>query len=307
VSFEAEAGLFVQQLLNGLTIGMVYALIALGYTMVYGVLQLINFAHGEIFMVGAYLALSAIWLFASVFVGAPFWIVLPAVVVLSVLGSAALGAGVERVAYRPLRGSPKLTALITSIGVSFFLQNAVMLIYGFREQSVPEVVPSVHFEWGLVSFSLMQAVIFATSIGLMFFLTWFVKSTKLGKAMRACAENPDAARLMGISVNAVVRATFVLGSALAAVAGSLFALYYGSINFHDGYLAGLKAFTAAVLGGIGSVPGAMLGGILLGVLEGLGAGYISSEWKDVFAFVLLGAVLIFRPSGILGENLPEKV
>ncbi len=307
MSFEAEAGLFVQQLLNGLTIGMVYALIALGYTMVYGVLQLINFAHGEIFMVGAYLALSAIWLFASVFVGAPFWIVLPAVVVLSVLGSAALGAGVERVAYRPLRGSPKLTALITSIGVSFFLQNAVMLIYGFREQSVPEVVPSVHFEWGLVSFSLMQAVIFATSIGLMFFLTWFVKSTKLGKAMRACAENPDAARLMGISVNAVVRATFVLGSALAAVAGSLFALYYGSINFHDGYLAGLKAFTAAVLGGIGSVPGAMLGGILLGVLEGLGAGYISSEWKDVFAFVLLGAVLIFRPSGILGENLPEKV
>ncbi len=286
---------------------MVYALIALGYTMVYGVLQLINFAHGEIFMVGAYLALSAIWLFASVFTGAPFWIVLPAVVVLSVLGSAVLGAGVERVAYKPLRGSPKLTALITSIGVSFFLQNAVMLIYGSREQSVPEVVPSVHFEWGIVSFSLMQAVIFATSIGLMFFLTWFVKNTKLGKAMRASAENPDAARLMGISVDAVIRATFVLGSALAAVAGSLFALYYGSINFHDGYLAGLKAFTAAVLGGIGSVPGAMLGGILLGVFEGLGAGYISSEWKDVFAFVLLGAVLIFRPSGILGENLPEKV
>ena len=304
---SAELELFLQQVLNGLTLGMVYALIALGYTMVYGVIQLINFAHGEIFMVGAYLALSVIWFFSSLWAGAPAWIVLAALFVVSIVGSACLGATVERVAYKPLRGSPKLAALITSIGVSFFLQNAVMLIYGSKEQSVPEIIPPVYFSRGVFSVSLIQAVIFGCSIGFMFFLTWFVKNTRTGKAMRATAENPDAARLMGISVDGVIRTTFALGSGLAAVAGALFGLYYGSVNFHDGYLAGLKAFTAAVFGGIGSIPGAMLGGILLGVFEGLGAGYISSSWKDVFAFVLLGVVLIFRPSGLFGENLPDKV
>lgn len=286
---------------------MVYALIALGYTMVYGVIQLINFAHGDVFMVGAHLALAVIWLFGAVFIGAPFWLVLVSLLVFSMLGSAVVGATIEKVAYKPLRGSPKLTALITSIGVSFFLQNAVMLIYGSKEQNVPAVIPNLRFELGAVSFSLMQILIFLTSLGLMFFLTWFVKNTKLGKAMRATAENTEAASLMGISVNRIVRVTFVIGSALAAVGGALFGMYYGSINFHDGYVAGLKAFTAAVFGGIGSIPGAMLGGILLGVFEGLGAGYISSEWKDVFAFLLLGAVLIFKPSGIMGENLPDKV
>ncbi len=299
--------IFLQQLLNGLTIGMVYALIALGYTMVYGVIQLINFAHGEIFMVGAFFAFTVIWLFTSFFVGAPFWIVLVSIIFLSMLGSAVLGATIEKVAYKPLRNSPKLTALITSIGVSFFLQNAVMLIYGSKEQNIPEVIPMVRFDLGGFSFSLIQLIIFVTAVTLMFFLTWFVKNTRLGKAMRACAENAEAAKLMGISVDKVIRVTFMLGSALAAVGGSLFGIYYGSINFHDGYLAGLKAFTAAVLGGIGSIPGAMLGGVLLGVVEGLGAGYISSEWKDVFAFVLLGIILIFKPSGIMGENLPEKV
>lgn len=307
MSLSAHVELFLQQLLNGLTIGMVYALIALGYTMVYGVIQLINFAHGEVFMVGAYLALSVIWLFASAAWGAPFWIFLPAVLIASIAGASLLGAVVERVAYRPLRNSPKLTALITSIGVSFFLQNAVMLIYGSKEQSVPEIVPSIIMTAGVFSISLIQFLIFASSIGFMLFLTWFVQKTRFGKAMRACAENPQAAELMGVSVNAVIRATFVLGSALAAVGGTLFGMYYGSVNFHDGYLAGLKAFTAAVFGGIGSIPGAMIGGVLLGVFEGLGAGYLSSEWKDVFAFILLGGVLIFRPSGILGENLPEKV
>ncbi len=286
---------------------MVYALIALGYTMVYGVIQLINFAHGDVFMVGAHLSLAVIWLFGAVFLGAPFWLVLVSLLVLSMLGSAVVGATIEKVAYKPLRGSPKLTALITSIGVSFFLQNAVMLIYGSKEQNVPEVIPNLHFEWGSVSFSLIQILIFLTSLGLMFFLTWFVKNTKLGKAMRATAENAEAASLMGISVNRIIRVTFIIGSALAAVGGSLFGMYYGSINFHDGYVAGLKAFTAAVFGGIGSIPGAMLGGILLGVFEALGAGYLSSEWKDVFAFLLLGAVLIFKPSGIMGENLPDKV
>ena len=286
---------------------MVYALIALGYTMVYGVIQLINFAHGDVFMVGAYLALSVIWLFMSFLPGAPFLVMLLAVFILSMLGAALLGGVIEKIAYKPLRHSPKLTALITSIGVSFFLQNAVMLLVGSREQSVPEVIPTVRFNGGVFSFSLIQLIIFATTISLLFFLTWFVKSTKLGKAMRASSENMDAALLMGISVNRVIRATFAIGSALAAVGGALFCMYYGSVNFHDGYLAGLKAFTAAVFGGIGSIPGAMLGGVLLGVFEGLGAGYISSEWKDVFAFLLLGAVLIFKPSGIMGENLPEKV
>ena len=304
---NAHIELFLQQILNGLTIGMVYALIALGYTMVYGVIQLINFAHGEVFMVGAYLALTMIWIFASLFAGAPFWLVLISLLLFSMLGSAFLGAAIEKIAYRPLRGSPKLTALITSIGVSFFLQNAVMLIYGIKEQSVPEVIPPLRWHAGNLSFSLIQLIIFATSLGLLFFLSWFIKHTLTGKAMRACAQDPEAAQLVGIPVNRIIRTTFVLGSMLAAVGGALFGMYYGSINFHDGYLAGLKAFTAAVFGGIGSVPGAMIGGILLGVFEGLGAGYISSEWKDVFAFLLLGAVLIFKPSGILGEHLPDKV
>jgi branched-chain amino acid transport system permease protein len=286
---------------------MVYALIALGYTMVYGIIQLINFAHGEIFMVGAFLALSAATLVAAILPGAPAWLVMAAVFALSMAGAAALGATVERVAYRPLRASPKLAALITSIGVSFFLQNAVMLLYGSREQIVPEILPPLRLDAGAVSVSLVQGLIFGVSIGLMVGLRWFVKCTRLGKAMRALAENPEAARLMGVSVDGVIRITFILGSALAAVAGALFGVYYGSINFHDGYLFGLKAFIAAVFGGIGSIPGAMVGGILLGVLEGLAAGYISSEWKDAFAFLILGAVLIFRPSGLFGENVPEKV
>ncbi len=299
--------LFLQQLLNGLTIGMMYALIALGYTMVYGVIQLINFAHGEIFMSGAYLAMTAMSLAALWFVGAPFWALLIFIFVFSMLGSGILGAVIEKVAYRPLRKSPKLSALITSIGVSFFLQNAVMLLYGSKEQNVPEIIPTVIFNVGNVSISLIQIIVFSVSTGLMLMLTWFIKNTMMGKAMRATAENPDAAKLVGIPVNRVILSTFVLGSMLASVAGALFGMTYGSISFHDGYLAGLKAFTAAVLGGIGSVPGAMLGGVLLGVVEGFGAGYFSSQWKDVFAFILLGAVLILRPSGLLGENTPDKV
>jgi branched-chain amino acid transport system permease protein len=304
---SAQIELFIQQLLNGLTIGMVYALIALGYTMVYGVIQLINFAHGDIFMVGAFLALTMIGWSTLLWPSAPFLAVLLLVILFSMIFSGFLGAAVEKIAYKPLRRSPRLTALITSIGVSFFLQNAVMLIYGSKEQHIPEIIPTARFQLGTLSFSLIQLIIFATSVTLMLFLAWFVKNTRLGKAMRASAENMEAAYLVGISVNQVIRTTFVLGSVLAAVGGSLFGMYYGSINFHDGYLAGLKAFTAAVLGGIGSIPGAMMGGIVLGIVEGLGAGYIASEWKDVFAFLILGVVLIFRPSGIFGENLPEKV
>lgn len=302
-----ELQLFFQQLLNGLTIGMVYALIALGYTMVYGVLQLINFAHGEVFMVGGVLALTAVGLATSLWAGLPFWVILLFLFLFSILGCSLLGSAIERTAYRPLRGSPKLTALISSIGMSFVLQNAVMLLYGSKEQSMPDVLPRWQLDLGGVTVSLIQLIIFACALSLMAFLTLFIKRTRVGKAMRAASENPEAASLMGISVNGVIRTTFVLGSGLAAVGGSLFAMNYGSLNFHDGYLAGIKAFTAAVFGGIGSIPGAMIGGVLLGVFEGFGAGYISSEWKDVFAFGLLILLLLFRPSGILGENVPEKV
>lgn len=299
--------LFLQQLLNGLTIGMIYALIALGYTMVYGVLQLINFAHGEVFMVGGYLALTAVGLVASMGLVPPLWALVIFVFLFSMLGASLLGGAIEKLAYRPLRASPRLTALISAIGVSFVLQNAVMLIYGSKEQIMPETLPRRQLEFGGVTVSLIQLVIFAVAPLLMVLLNAFVKKTLAGKAMRAAAENPETASLMGISVDRVVRSTFVLGSSLAAVGGTLFAMNYGSLNFHDGYLAGIKAFTAAVFGGIGSIPGAMIGGVLLGVFEGFCAGYISSEWKDVFAFGLLVVLLLFRPSGILGENVPEKV
>ncbi len=302
-----DVQLFLQQLLNGLTIGMVYALIAIGYTMVYGVLQLINFAHGEVFMVGGYLALTIVGFVTSLWAGLPFWVVLPLLFLFSILGCSLLGSVIERTAYRPLRGSPKLTALISSIGMSFVLQNVVMLIYGSKEKNMPDVLPRWQLDLGGVTVTFIQLIIFATALSLMACLTLFVKRAKMGKAMRAASENPAAASLMGISVNHVIQSTFVLGSALAAVGGSLFAMNYGSLNFHDGYLAGIKAFTAAVFGGIGSIPGAMLGGILLGVFEGFGAGYISSEWKDVFAFGLLILLLLFKPSGLLGENVPEKV
>ena len=204
----------MQQLLNGLTIGMVYALIALGYTMVYGILQLINFAHGEIFMVGAYLALTFIGIFLPWHL--PFWLLLPLVFIFAMLGASLLGVLVEKAAYRPLRGSPKLTALISSIGVSFFLQNAVMLLYGSKEKNMPEIFPSQSWTLGEVTFTWVQALIFSVSIFMMLTLTWFVKNTKLGKAMRACAENREAASLMGISVKDVVRSTFAIGSALGA-------------------------------------------------------------------------------------------
>ncbi len=299
--------LFLQQLLNGLTLGMVYALIALGYTMVYGVLQLINFAHGEVFMVGGYLALAAIALVASAGVVLPVWGLLLFVFLFSMTGAAFLGAGIERFAYRPLRGSPRLTALISAIGMSFVLQNAVMLLFGSKEQVMPDILPHWQVDAGGVTISLVQVLIVIAAVSLMVLLNLFVKKTSTGRAMRAVAENPEAASLMGISVDRVIRTTFALGSALAAMGGTLFAMNYGSLNFHDGYLAGIKAFTAAVFGGIGSIPGAMVGGILLGVFEGFCAGYISSEWKDVFAFGLLVALLLFRPSGIFGENVPEKV
>ena len=296
--------LFLQQLANGLTLGAIYALIALGYTMVYGVIQLINFAHGEVFMVGAYLALTVILLVGGS--GWPWWVMLLVCGAGAMTGCGLLGLAVERAAYRPIRHLPRLNALITAIGVSFFLQNALMLVYGATDRQFPSLIPSIRWELGGVSVTLMQVVVWVASAGLMIGLQCLVMVTRLGKAMRATAQDLTACALLGIPVGHIVARTFLFGSAFAAVGGMLFGLQYGTINFHDGYLMGLKAFTAAVLGGIGNIPGAMAGGLLLGLLEALGAGYLSAQWKNVFAFVVLVVILLFRPTGLFGERVADR-
>ncbi len=301
------AEVFLQQLINGLTIGFIYALIALGYTIVYGIVQLINFAHGEIFMVGAYLGFLACTLFTGFFLGSGGFVPLVLLFIFAMLGTALLGWTIERFAYRPLREAPRLAPLITAIGVSFLLQNAVMLIAGPADQSFPELISVKKYSFGAVTLTNLQFLIGFVSLTLMALLHFFIKHTLTGKAMRALADDRVAASLVGISVNRVISIAFLIGSALAGAAGVLFGMYYNTINFHDGYLAGLKAFTAAVLGGIGNIPGAMLGGVLLGVLEGLGAGYLSSAWKNVFAFFVLILILLFRPSGLLGSRVVRKV
>ncbi len=304
---NVHSNLFLQQIANGVTIGMIYALIALGYTMVYGILQLINFAHGEVFMVGAYLGLLIYGLlshFSSVPSGSPLVVL---TLVLSMAGTAALGVTVERFAYRPLRNAPRLAPLITAIGVSFFLQNAVMLIFGPSDKSFPQIVKVQNYSWGTVTFTNLQILIAAASIVLMISLHLFIKNTQAGKAMRALADDFTAARLMGIHSDRIISLAFLIGSALAGAGGVMFGMYYNTINFHDGYLMGLKAFAAAVLGGIGNIPGAMVGGLLIGILESLGAGYLSSEWKNVFAFFVLILILLFRPSGLLGSRVVKKV
>ena len=296
---------FLQQIVNGLTIGMIYALIALGYTIVYGIAQLINFAHGEVFMVGAYLGLIAQFVLAHFFGPNPAIVIL--VFLFAMAGTSMLGILIERLAYRPLRNAPRLAPLITAIGVSFLLQNAVMLIFGPSDKSYPQIMNIQRYSVHGVTFTNLQILISVVSIVLMTGLHFFIKKTRTGRAMRALADDRQAASLIGINVDWVISVAFVIGSALAGAGGVMFGMYYMTINFHDGYLAGLKAFTAAVLGGIGNIPGAMLGGVLLGVLEGLGAGYLSSEWKNVFAFCILIVILLFRPSGLLGARVCKKV
>lgn len=301
--------LFLQQLTNGLTLGAIYALIALGYTMVYGVIQLINFAHGEVFMVGAYVALSLVWFLNGYGTDPKMmpWFVL---LLVCALGAAifcgVLGAGIERVAYRPIRSAPRLNALITAIGVSFILQNALMLVYGATDRQFPGLIPSVRLEFGGVSVTWVQGIVWGSSALLMVLLQGLVMGTRLGKAMRATSQDPIACALLGIPVNRIIAMSFVMGSAFAAMGGVLFGLHYGTVNFHDGYLMGLKAFTAAVLGGIGNIPGAMVGGLVLGLMEGMAAGYLSSQWKNVFAFVVLVGLLLFKPTGLLGERVAER-
>ena len=298
--------LFLQQLANGLTLGAIYALIALGYTMIYGVIQLINFAHGEVFMVGAYLALTFTLWMAGGAAHAPWWIVLVVGGVGAMGGCGLLGWAIERLAYRPIRQAPRLNALITAIGASFFLQNAVMLLYGATDRPFPNPVPPLRWTMGGVTVTAMQVVIWAAGGILMVGLQALVMWTRLGMAMRATAQDRKACALLGIPVSRIVAITFVIGSALAAMGGMLFGLHYGTVNFHDGYLVGLKAFTAAVLGGIGNIPGAMAGGLVLGLLEGLGAGYLSAQWKNAFAFVVLIIVLLFRPTGLFGERVADR-
>ncbi|MGE5174175.1 MAG: branched-chain amino acid ABC transporter permease [Betaproteobacteria bacterium] len=300
--------MFTQQLINGLALGAVYALIALGYTMVYGILQLINFAHGEVYMLGAYLGIIVLGVLTGLGLTAYS---LPLSLLITVLVSmgfcAAYGATIERTAYRPLRNAAKLAPLISAVGMSIILQNVVMLAQGKEYKNLPPMLPSEGFTVFGANVSPVQIFILGASVLLMIVLQLFVSKTRLGKAMRATSQDRVMAGLVGININRVISVTFMIGSALAAVAGVMVTLYYGVVHFFMGYLAGIKAFTAAVLGGIGSIPGAMLGGFMLGLIENFGASYISSVYKDAFAFLVLIITLIIRPSGLLGQKSMDKV
>jgi len=300
--------MFAQQVINGLALGAVYALIALGYTMVYGILQLINFAHGEVYMLGAYLGIIVLGVLTAP--GAPeigMALKLLLTVAISMGFCAAYGAFIERIAYRPLRKAGKLAPLISAVGMSIILQNFVMLSQGKEYKNLPPVVEAGDLSLFGASISRLQMLILSVSVLLMILLQLFVTRTRLGKAMRATSQDRVMAGLVGINVNQVISVTFMIGSSLAAVAGVMVTLYYGVVHFFMGYLAGLKAFTAAVLGGIGSIPGAMLGGVVLGLIENFGASYISGVYKDAFAFIVLIITLIIRPYGLLGQKTIDKV
>lgn len=298
---------FFQQLSNGLAVGGIYALIALGYTMVYGVLKLINFAHGELFTLGAYLGMTLlVSLGLSGYIGQPLAVL---AIFGMVMGLAALsGFFLELAAYRPLRRSNRLAAVVSALGASIFLQNAIMLFYGPNYQVYPEQPrPSFNLSVYGLDIPLMRALMFLASALLMVILYIFIHKSKTGTAIRAVAADPGAARLMGIDVNRVISLVFMIGPGLGGAAGMLLGLYYGQIRYDMGMLYGLKAFTAAIIGGIGNIPGAMIGGVLLGVTEAMGAAYIDPGWKDAFAFMVLIVILIFRPTGLLGERTADKL
>jgi branched-chain amino acid transport system permease protein len=299
--------LYLQQLVNGLTVGGVYALIALGYTMVYGVLEMINFAHGDVFMVGSFLGLVVLAFLGPSAAGVGLAVLLAAAYVGAMVGCGALGVTIERVAYRPVRTTSRLAPLISALGVSLFIQNAVMLLVGARPKPFPQLIPKQLYHVGGAVFTNVQVLVLVTALLLMLGLDQFVRRTRWGKAMRAVAQDAEAAGFMGVEVNRVIALTFLIGSVLAAGAGVMVGLYYGIIDFFMGYVAGLKAFTAAVLGGIGNLRGAMIGGLLLGVVESFGAGFVGGHWRDVIAFAVLIGVLVLRPAGLLGQHLPQKV
>ena len=289
---------FLSNLISGLSLGSIYALIALGYTMVYGIAKMLNFAHGDIIMVGAFTIIVSIST-----CGLPVWVAL----ILSVVMCTVLGVVAERVAYKPLRKSEPLTVLITAIGVSYLLQNLALLIFGSSQKSFPSIfdISSVHI--GDLSMSGESVVTLAVTIIIMIALSLFINKTRAGKAMRAVSEDKEAAELMGISVNKTISLTFAIGSALAAVAGVFYGATYGFIGPYTGSMPGIKAFVAAVFGGIGSIPGAMIGGLLLGVLESLSKAYISTELSDAIVFASLIVVLLVKPTGLLGKVIKEKV
>ena len=302
---------FLQQLINGLTLGAIYGLIAIGYTMVYGIIGMINFAHGEIYMIGAFVSLISFLVLGAAGIT---WVPLAVAVVLVVamLFTAVYGWTVERIAYRPLRGSTRLAPLISAIGMSIFLQNYVQLVQGARVKALPPVISDVIVlmerpDGFKVSISYLQIIIILLTVALMIGFTRVILTTPLGRAQRACEQDMKMASLLGVDVDRTISLTFVMGAALAGVAGVMVTMYYGVIDFYIGFLAGIKAFTAAVLGGIGSLPGAMLGGLTIGLIEAFWAAYFSAEYKDVAAFAVLILVLIFRPTGLLGRPEIEKV
>ncbi len=300
--------MLLQQLINGLTLGSVYALIALGYSMVYGILELINFAHGEIYMLGAYFGIISLGFFTAIGLTArslPLALILT--FLLSIIFCSAYGFTVEKIAYKPLRNAPRLSPLISAIGVSIFLQNYVMLTQGATDKVFPSLFGISGFHFLTVRMTYLQLFIILASVISMMGLRIFVRKTRMGKAMRAVAQDKTMAMLVGINIDTVISLTFIIGSGLAAVAGLMVAMYYGLVNYFIGYVAGIKAFTAAVLGGIGSIRGAMVGGLLLGLVESLGGSYISGEYKDAYAFIILIIVLLVKPGGLFGKTELEKV
>lgn len=303
--------IFIQQIINGLVLGSVYALVALGYTMVYGIINLINFAHGEILMVGALTSWTVIGLLGDTM---PGWALLLISLLAAIVVCAALNYAIEKIAYRPLRNAPRLAPLITAMGMSLLLQTLAMIIWKPNYKPYPILLPSEPYDVFGAVINTTQIVILITTVITLIGLMYLVNKTKLGRAMRATAENPRVAGLMGVRPDLVISATFIIGAALAALAGVMYAANYGSVQHTMGFLPGLKAFTAAVFGGIGNLPGAMVGGILLGLIESLGAGYIGtitggvlgSHYQDIFAFIVLILILTLRPQGLLGERVADR-
>jgi branched-chain amino acid transport system permease protein len=294
---------FFQQLVNGITLGGVYALVALGYTMVYGIIQLINFAHGEIYAAGGYMGVILIsWLVSQ---GYPPFVCLAAALVLAMGYCALLAMAVEKLAYKPLRHSSRLSVLLSALGMSIFLQNGLMLTQGVYDRAYPGEMVQGGFELGGAVISYMQVVIVGITVLLLVALNLLVFKTRIGKAMRATAQDKTMSALVGINSSRIISLTFAIGAGLACAAGIMVGMYYGSVRYDMGFVPGIKAFSAAVLGGIGNITGAMLGGLLIGMIEVFAAGYISSEYKDVFAFIILIAVLYFMPTGIMGENVDD--
>jgi len=304
----------LQQIINGLVLGSMYALVALGYTMVYGIIGLINFAHGDVLMVGALTSWTIIGVMRDASPGMPLWLVLVVATLIAMVVCAVLNFSIEKLAYRPLRNSPRLAPLITAIGMSILLQTIAMIIWKPNPKPYPSLLSRQPIEIGGAVISVTQIAILATTVIVLALLMWMVNRTNLGRAMRATAENPRVAALMGIRPDVVISATFIIGAMLAAIAGVMWASNYGTVQHAMGFMPGLKAFVAAVMGGIGNLGGAVLGGVLLGLIEALGAGYLGkltggflgSQYTDIFAFIVLALVLTLRPSGLLGERVADR-